>query len=62
MHYPGVVSRADVWNCDEATIGRLVDSMKYERFLPGTVLCRQGDVADRFFVIVTGQCSDCVER
>ena len=49
-------------DCDRTTIDRIVDSMKYERFPPGTVLCQQGDQADRFYVIVTGQCGVTVWR
>ena len=36
--------------------------MKYERIPSGTVLCHQGEQADRFYVIVTGQCGVTVWR
>jgi CRP-like cAMP-binding protein len=49
-------------DCNSDTVGKIVDSMTYDRFQPGDVLCNQGDVADRFFVIVTGQCGVTVLR
>jgi CRP-like cAMP-binding protein len=49
-------------DCDSVTIDKIVDAMKYERFQPGDVLCEQGDRADRFYVIVMGQCGVTVVR
>ena len=43
-------------NLDAATIETVVDKMEYMRVREGEVLCRQGDVADRFFVCITGEC------
>jgi CRP-like cAMP-binding protein len=43
-------------NLDAATIESVIDQMSYMRVHEGAVLCRQGDVADRFFVCITGEC------
>ena len=29
----------------------------YQKFSDGQILCEEGEVADRFFIIVSGQCS-----
>ena len=39
----------------------MVDKMKYLKFNKGIELCLQGEIADRFFIIVTGQCSVMVQ-
>ena len=41
----------------EKAIGKIVNAMVYESIPSGTELCREGDVADRMFVIVSGTCS-----
>ena len=38
-------------------IGQIIDTMRYENHAPGTVICQEGGVADRFFVIIAGTCS-----
>ena len=45
----------------QATLDKMVDKMKYLKFNKGIELCLQGEIADRFFIIVTGQCSVMVQ-
>ncbi len=47
---------------DDETIGTLVDAMQYRKFPRGTVLCKQGDLAREFFIVVSGECAVTVER
>jgi CRP-like cAMP-binding protein len=42
---------------DADSIGKIVDSMAYQTVARGTVLCRQGDISDEFYVCVVGSCS-----
>jgi CRP-like cAMP-binding protein len=41
----------------EDAIGKIVNAMVYESVPSGTVLCREGDIADRMFIVVSGTCS-----
>jgi CRP-like cAMP-binding protein len=41
----------------EEAIGKIVDVMVYESVRSGRELCREGDVADRMFIVVSGTCS-----
>ncbi len=47
---------------DDKTIDALVDNMRYQKFKRGTKLCRQGDIANEFFVVVSGKCAVTVAR
>lgn len=49
-------------DCSPDAINKIVDAMEYRRFEPGTDLCRQGELADRFYVIVSGQCAVSVAK
>ena len=40
----------------DASVSQIVDVMEYSVLKSGGVLCRQGDAADRMFVIVSGEC------
>ena len=46
----------------EMAISMIVDSMAYESFPEGAVLCREGDVADCMYVIISGGCRVTSER
>ena len=37
-------------------ISKIVEGMTYKVYEPGATLCRQGDVADRFHILVAGMC------
>lgn len=41
---------------DSSAIDSLLKATTYKRYAAGDVVCREGDVADRLFVIVTGTC------
>lgn len=41
----------------EGIIGKIVDQMSLEFFEAGSILCREGDLADRMFIIVSGTCN-----
>ncbi len=41
----------------DAGIDAVLDAMHLERFRAGDVLCRQGDVADRLYILVSGACA-----
>ena len=41
---------------DAAAIETVVDKMEYMRLPEGSTLCREGDIADRFYVCITGEC------
>ena len=47
---------------DQDSLARIVDAMSYRKVPAGTVLCREGEVADEFHVCVTGSCAVTVER
>ncbi len=47
---------------DDGARAQLVEAMAYRQFPAGTPLCEQGTVADRFFVIVSGQCAVTVQH
>jgi CRP-like cAMP-binding protein len=40
----------------EVSISTIVDSMAYESFPEGAILCREGDIADCMYVIISGAC------
>ena len=42
---------------EDASVSQIVDVMEYSVLKSGEVLCRQGDAADRMFVIVSGECA-----
>jgi hypothetical protein len=42
---------------DEAAISKVVDRMQYKKFAKGDLLCKEGDAADTFYVIMQGQCT-----
>ena len=41
---------------DSSAIDMLLKSTKYKRYQSGDIICREGDTADKLFVIVTGTC------
>ena len=49
------------WDDDRAD-EIMINKMAYMRVYQGAVLCRQGDVADRFYVCITGECEVFVEE
>ena len=40
----------------ETAIGKIVDVMSYESFPSGSVVCSEGESADRMFILVSGTC------
>ena len=42
---------------DEAATSVVLAAMEYKRYEKGSVICRQGDAAECFYVIVSGKCS-----
>jgi CRP-like cAMP-binding protein len=38
----------------DAGITALLEATEYERFAAGTILCRQGDAADKFYILISG--------
>ena len=38
----------------EAGIATLLDATRFEKYAEGAVLCRQGEVADAFYILVVG--------
>ena len=40
----------------KAAIGKLIDIMEYEKIDGATVVCREGTVADKMYLIVSGEC------
>jgi hypothetical protein len=40
----------------ECAISKIVDVMSYESFASGSVLCSEGETADRMFILVSGTC------
>lgn len=40
----------------EASVAQIVDVMEFSTVGPGHVLCKEGDTADRMFVLVSGTC------
>ncbi len=47
---------------DADAISKIVDVMAYSRLPPGTVLCREGEPSDEFFVCVAGSCAVTVRK
>ena len=43
-------------NLSSGSISKIVDGMLHKTYPKGAVLCAQGDLADRFYVVVSGQC------
>ena len=46
---------------DSSAIDMLLKSTTYKRYQVGDVICREGDAADRLFIIVTGSCGVTVQ-
>jgi hypothetical protein len=41
---------------DQGSVAQIVDAMEYSTMNAGEMLCREGDVADKMFVLVSGVC------
>ena len=46
----------------ENEIEAMINVMTRENHLKGTVLCLQGDVANKFYVVMDGECIACIKR
>ena len=47
---------------NETEIEAMIDVMTRESHLMGDVLCQQGDVADKFYVVMSGRCNAYVQK
>ena len=47
---------------NETEIDCMIDKMVRECHLKGTVLCQQGQVADKFYVVMNGECNAYVKK
>ncbi len=47
---------------DQDSLSRIVDAMSYKKVPAGTVVCREGELADEFHVCVTGSCAVSVRK
>tara|TARA_B100000795_G_C22677034_1_gene390210 strand:+ start:83 stop:913 length:831 start_codon:yes stop_codon:yes gene_type:complete len=43
-------------NLNETKISQMVDNMKLIKYLPGDIICQEGDAANSFYVILEGNC------
>ena len=45
---------------DQGSVAQIVDAMEYSTVGAGETLCREGAVADKMFVVVSGTCDVCI--